>query len=129
LIPWWCANSSWGATSAGQVNTPAEHALWLSLVTGWENDFSEFITTGERIFNLKRMINVRRGISSKDDVLPPRLAKEKRGWGGMGKDNIPPLKQMLHEYYEVRGWNSDGIPGPERLSMLGLQDQKAEATE
>jgi len=27
------------------------------------------------------MINVRRGIIRKDDVLPPRLANEKKGWG------------------------------------------------
>jgi aldehyde:ferredoxin oxidoreductase len=109
-----------GATSTGQINTPAEHALWLNLVTGWEDDFSEFMLTGERIFNLKRMINVRRGITRKDDVLPFRLANEKRGWGGMSEENVPPLDRMIDEYYAVRGWDSEGVPTGDRLAKLGI---------
>jgi aldehyde:ferredoxin oxidoreductase len=34
--------------------------------------------------------------------------------------NLPPLGQMLSEYYEYRGWSEDGIPTSERLKELGL---------
>jgi len=63
---------------------------------------------------------VRRGITRKDDVLPPRLANEKRGWGGMGGKNMPPLKKMIGEYYAVRGWDSEGVPTGDRLAKLGI---------
>jgi aldehyde:ferredoxin oxidoreductase len=29
---------------------------------------------------------------------------------------------MLDEYYELRGWNKDGVPTPEKLIELGLND-------
>jgi aldehyde:ferredoxin oxidoreductase len=28
----------------------------------------------------------------------------------------------LDDYYAVRGWNKDGIPTPEKLKELGLED-------
>jgi aldehyde:ferredoxin oxidoreductase len=27
---------------------------------------------------------------------------------------------MLDEYYRIRGWDAEGVPGPERLAALGL---------
>jgi len=29
---------------------------------------------------------------------------------------------MLDDYYEVRGWTKDGIPTPEKLKALGMDD-------
>jgi len=29
---------------------------------------------------------------------------------------------MLDEYYEARGWDKNGIPTPEKLQELGLED-------
>jgi len=43
---------------------------WYHDVTGAEMGIDDFMKTGERIFNLKRMYNVRLGISRKDDTLP-----------------------------------------------------------
>jgi aldehyde:ferredoxin oxidoreductase len=40
----------------------------------------------------------------------------------MGKGltpNLPPLGQMLSEYYEYRGWSEEGIPTQEKLKELG----------
>jgi aldehyde:ferredoxin oxidoreductase len=34
--------------------------------------------------------------------------------------SLPPLGQMLSEYYQTRGWNEEGIPLPEKLKELGL---------
>ncbi|UCE75390.1 MAG: hypothetical protein JSV56_06735, partial [Methanomassiliicoccales archaeon] len=90
----------------------------LNSITGWDMSFDEFMITGERIFNLRRMINVRRGISRKDDTLPPRILTHKLEGGTMG--NLPFLGLMLNEYYAHRGWSEEGIPTKEKLAKLGL---------
>jgi aldehyde:ferredoxin oxidoreductase len=92
---------------------------WYHDVTGKEMTIDDFMKTGERIFNLKRLYNVRLGITRKDDFLPFRSLTFKRIGKGL-TPNLPPLGQMLGEYYEYRGWSEDGIPTPERLKGLGL---------
>jgi len=92
---------------------------WLNLITGWDMSMEEFLKAGERIFNLKRMYNVRCGISRKDDTLPPRILNCPRGEGG-NADHLPPLNEMLNQYYEARGWNEFGIPTPNTIERLGL---------
>jgi len=112
-----------GWTHTGQTVQPALLLEWLNLVTGWKMDIPEFIESGERIFNLKRMINVRRGISRKDDTLPGRFLSTKLGGGTGGTaDNLPPLGVLLNEYYAHRGWSEEGIPTKEKLSELGLPE-------
>ncbi len=98
---------------------PASIAEWVSNITGWEYDQNELFLTGERIFNLKRKINNKMGISRKDDTLPPRLLTHDRGEGAAA-GSLPHLGKMLSEYYELRGWTKEGIPRPETLSRLGL---------
>jgi aldehyde:ferredoxin oxidoreductase len=102
--------------------TSATTALsWLNLATGWDMDLEEFFLAGERIYNIKRLYNTRRGIRRKDDTLPKRILKEAKG-GGAG-DNLPPdLDASLDEYYTLRGWTSDGVPGAEKLAQLGIPD-------
>ena len=94
---------------------------WLRAITGWDVDNEEMLTIGERIYNLKRMYNVRLGVSRKDDTLPPRILVHRFQEGGaVGK--LPPLGQMLAGYYEARGWTVEGIPTPEKLAALGLEE-------
>jgi aldehyde:ferredoxin oxidoreductase len=79
------------------------HALkYLNAVTGWDISQAEILRTGERIYNLKRMYNVRCGITRKDDTLPTRMLREKRGEGGAA-ENLPPFSEALDEYYKYRG--------------------------
>ncbi len=99
---------------------PTELLEWLNLATGWDMNMKEFLETGERIFNLKRLFNVRRGIRRKDDTLPARLLNEIRGGGGKAAQNLPPLEAMINEYYAHRRWHENGIPTKEKLSELGL---------
>jgi aldehyde:ferredoxin oxidoreductase len=88
-------------------------------VTGWSDfDRDQFFLTGERIFNLKRLYNNRLGLTAADDRLPKRFGSEKKGGGT--EDHLPPLKTMLKEYYAIRGWSADGVPGSEKLEELGL---------
>jgi len=97
------------------------HGLkWFNQVTGWDMDLPEFFKTGERLFNLKRMINVRWGVTRKDDTLPPRSLTHKRVGPGLTEVHLPPLGKLLSDYYEYCGWNEWGIPQPEKLKELGL---------
>jgi len=91
----------------------------LNAATGWDVDREEFFTAGERIFNLKRLFNTRLGISRKDDVLPPRMARHRRGGG---THELAPLFEMLDEYYQLRGWDEFGFPTKKTLVKLGLGD-------
>jgi len=93
---------------------------WLNATTGWNFTVEEFLKTGERIYNIKRMFNVRCGVSRKDDTMPLRILTHKRGEGGAA-DFLPPWNIMLSEYYEFRGWDEMGIPKEEKLKELGLE--------
>jgi aldehyde:ferredoxin oxidoreductase len=100
---------------------PSDYVAALNYGTGFDMTFEEFMKTGERIHNLKRMFCVKRGISGKDDMLPARIMTQRLSTGGT-KGNIFNMGLMLNEYYAVRGWDSDGIPTREKLVELGLEE-------
>jgi aldehyde:ferredoxin oxidoreductase len=94
----------------------------VSHVTGWNISLAELEKIGERIYNLERLINVNRGISRKDDILPYRVMMEPIPDGPAkgrccSKDN---LDAMLDTFYQLRGWDRDGIPTNKKLAELGL---------
>ncbi len=99
---------------------PTQIAGWVRAVTGWEVTPDDMMTLGERLFNLKRMYNVRLGISRKDDKLPPRLMSHARP-SGKSAGSLPHIGKMLDEYYKLRGWSEEGIPKRETLKRLGLE--------
>jgi len=98
---------------------------WYRHVTGRQVDLTEMMRVGARMSNLKRLFNVRCGITRKDDTLPPRLLKEPRPDGG-ATGYLPDLETMLHEYYDYRGWDEDGVPRRETLERLGLGREAAD---
>lgn len=99
--------------------TPTILAEWLTLATGLEWDVDSLLRTGERIFNLKRLYNIKCGVNRSKDTLPDRILKQTRATGGAA-NNLPPLNEMLDEYYAYRGWDSQGIPTEIKLKELGL---------
>ena len=86
----------------------------FNAVTGLNLTNQDLIKIDERIYNLKRLYNVRCGISRKDDSLPPRILTQKRG------PNLPPLGKMLNEYYAYRKWDEFGVPTEAKIKELGL---------
>lgn len=94
-------------------------ADWMNLALGWHWSVEDVLFLGERLFNLKRLINARWGISRKDDMLPPRMFAHARP-SGSAKGNLPHLGKMLDEYYALRGWSEEGIPTEAKLRELGL---------
>ena len=75
--------------------------------------------TGERIWNLERQFNLAAGLTRADDTLPPRLLNDPAP-AGTAKGRVCELTTMLDEYYELRGWNSGGVPTEATLNRLGL---------
>jgi aldehyde:ferredoxin oxidoreductase len=74
---------------------------------------------GERIWNMERQFNLAAGLTKADDNLPPRLLKEPAKTGP-AKGLVNGLDQMLPEYYELRGWDAEGVPTGGTLKRLGL---------
>lgn len=95
--------------------------LWTNDATGWQNSMADLMRIGERIFNLKRAYNVKLSISRKDDTLPERLLTLDRKEGAAA-GSLPDLERLLNEYYEIRGWTTDGIPSEAKLRELGLEE-------
>jgi len=57
------------------------------------------LETGNRIFNLKRIFNIRLGVNKSDDRLPKKLLKLLKERSA--KDQVPNLDYMLKEYYRL----------------------------
>jgi aldehyde:ferredoxin oxidoreductase len=75
--------------------------------------------TGERIWTLEKLFNLRAGLSKKDDTLPKRILEEPADVG-TGKGLVCRLDEMLPEYYELSGWDAEGVPTAATLARLGL---------
>jgi len=101
--------------------TPQQVADLVNAALGWSWTAADLLTTGERLFNLKRLINLRLGVTAADDTLPRRLLTEPRPSGGAA-GVLPDLKLLLAEYYQARGWTAEGVPTRERLAALDLAD-------
>jgi len=95
-----------------------------TLATGVEADEKTMEKAAERIYNVERAFGVRMGMDRKDDHLVGKWAEEPVPNGPFKGDRIDPEKfeAMLDEYYQLRGWDKNGIPTPEKLRDLGLED-------
>ena len=95
----------------------AQSISLLNTATGFEYTPKSYLTTGERIWNLIRLYNIREG--SSPDSLPPRMHIP-----------LPDNEQkvittemftiMLQDYYKERQWDSQGHPTHKKLAELGL---------
>jgi aldehyde:ferredoxin oxidoreductase len=57
-----------------------------------------------------RRFNLREGLTAKDDTLPPRLMKEPIGENKEYLITEAELKQLVADYYALRGWDENGVP-------------------
>ena len=94
-------------------------ARFLRAVTGEPFTTEDLWKTGERIWNLERLYNLREGFTRADDTLPSRLLSEPIP-AGPSAGHVVHLDAMLDEYYAFRGWDRDGVPTKEKLTELGL---------
>jgi len=97
-----------------------DYADLYNAVCGTTLTGADFISSGERIWNIERMFNLSAGIGADQDTLPKRLLKEPMP-EGPAKGWVHKLDQLLPEYYKLRGWGTNGIPTKEKLAALGVE--------
>jgi aldehyde:ferredoxin oxidoreductase len=99
-----------------------EYGRLLKAVTGWAPTTTELLQIAERIVNLERLFNVREGIGRNDDTLPYKVMYEEIPQGPQKGQRTPPekLQELLNTYYQLRGWDDNGVPRTETLERLGL---------
>lgn len=95
------------------------HAEVLKHVTGLRMTTGKLMQVGERGYNTERLFNLREGLTAKDDSLPDRLTRVPQQ--ADDPKTIVPLDKMLPRYYKVRGWDSNGVPTPQKLRRLGIE--------
>ena len=91
----------------------------LETATGKSYREEDLLSLGERVWNLERLFNIEAGFSGADDTLPRRMLEEPMP-EGPARGQVCKLKEMLPEYYTIRGWNDQGIPTEEKQVSLGL---------
>ena len=95
------------------------------LITGYEMTTDELSLAGERINTLARLINIREGLTRKDDTLPWKVMNQPISDDGPGKGSVvtqEELDLLLDDYYLARGWTLNGVPTKDVLTKLGLDD-------
>ena len=102
--------------------TQEDYSNYFEAVTGEAISPSDFAVIADRIETLIRMFNNREGFTRKDDTLPERTLNEPLPDGPaqgrcIGEEN---LNRMVDEYYEARGWNSEGVPTEATLKKYDL---------
>ena len=85
----------------------------MRAVTGWETSGYEVMRWGERRNHLMRIYNLREGLTAADDRLPDRFHDDPIDSGPPGRG--PPGSRrhstaMVQGYYELMGWDRDGVP-------------------
>jgi aldehyde:ferredoxin oxidoreductase len=88
--------------------------------TGWNTNMFELTKVGERSVTLARAVNVRRGMTAKDDTLPARFFEPIEA----SPKGVPLDRQAFQEslqlYYAMMGWDDAGIPTRAKLIELGV---------
>jgi aldehyde:ferredoxin oxidoreductase len=114
------------AFSRGWGWFPNLYGKLLAVATGIKDsaDIGYLWKVGERIVNLERAFNVREGFGRKDDKLPPRILSEPlHTYDAIGEGEIVrEMEPFLDRYYELRGWNKNGIPTTKKLAELKLEE-------
>lgn len=96
-----------------------DYAELINAVIGTQWTAEDVLMAGERIWNIERLYNLAAGVDPSQDTLPKRLLEDPIP-EGPSKGNVARLSELLPEYYELRGWSSDGIPTQERKEILGI---------
>ena len=108
-----CSFVPWGAERSVDI---------LKDVTGWDTGMVEMLKVAERTLTLARMFLLREGVTTEDDKLPERILQPHVG--GQAGEKKPYDKQGFEKakqyYYSLMGWDSKGVPTPERLEDLGI---------
>jgi aldehyde:ferredoxin oxidoreductase len=121
-------HQDWRAVSASLVqcifpNPPAKNMVeMIAAATGYDVTLENVLTYGERMWNLKRALNLKLGYDARTNEKLPELLLHALVEGGT-EGHVVELEPMLREYYAYRNWDWDtGKPCREKLLALGMPE-------
>jgi aldehyde:ferredoxin oxidoreductase len=80
----------------------------------------DLLNIGERIWNTEKLFNMKSGFDHTHDTLPERFIKEQI-LDGPAQGQVSRIKEIIGDYYHLRGWNEKGQPRQETLKSLQLE--------
>lgn len=93
----------------------------LNTATGLNFDMDAFKILGERLYMIKRLFNLKMGITPSDDKLPKILLQPLNDGGSAGKS--PDFDKLKKALYDYRTFDPNtGYPSQEKLKSLGLEN-------
>ncbi len=97
---------------------------FYKFATGANCNINDLLHRSEGVYNLTRAINYRKGITRKNDRPPERVFEDPIPRGPFkGKlINRKDFQKLLSLYYDLRGWDENGIPTYETLKKFDLED-------
>jgi aldehyde:ferredoxin oxidoreductase len=98
---------------------PSQNAAIIEAATGIKCDINEIKLFGERILTMKRLFNLKMGLSPSDERLPDILLKPLKSGDSKGKS--PNFEKLRKLFYKFREWDlKSGKPKEEKLKALSL---------
>ncbi len=96
-------------------------------VTGWNTGEMEQMRVAERIVTMARLFNIREGFTDDDDRLPLRFFQPKTD-GALAERGLDPdkMEKAKKYYYTLMGWNAQGVPLPEKVEELYIEQAIAD---
>ncbi|MCL5257328.1 MAG: aldehyde ferredoxin oxidoreductase family protein [Chloroflexi bacterium] len=144
--PWRVPEGKGAAARQSQIERSAPDLLDVCRYASYPfklQDYAELLTAGtgeqweaprieevaERVYNVARLINYRFGFTRADDRAPDRVFEEPVPDGPRQGCIVKraEFEAMLDEFYRVSGWDTNGLPTPEHLRALDLEDMAGEA--
>jgi len=94
---------------------------FYNYVTGLTLSLDDLLDLSNDIYDLTRLMNVRRGVSRKDDSLPYKVwANPPLTGPNVGKViDREEFQRLLSLYYKKRGWDENGVPSAGTADKFG----------
>lgn len=93
---------------------------FLQAAVGLDFEIRELKEVGQRIIDTERILNLRFGLTRTDDSLPKRYFDDPAPLKTAKGHHIDrqQFQTMLDRYYQLRGWNDQGVVPNERITEL-----------
>lgn len=93
----------------------------IETATGLDFDIEKIKIIGERIYTMKRLFNLKMGLTPEEEKLPRILLEPLEEGGSAGKS--PDFEKLKKLYFNVRDWDLEtGYPSQEKLEDLDLEN-------
>ena len=98
---------------------PQKLVSLLNMATGGSLQVDDILTIGARAVTMKRLFNLRCGLRTEDEKLPPALLTPHPE--SVTDDFVPDVNMQLNDYYDYRKWDrKTGKPGKDALQLLDI---------